>query len=371
MKNKFQKIITTAMLSAVSLTTIACGNCNNKIADKPINVMAENKTCSIHQTASAIAPQKQIGKIVETSTTENNDSTSFFIIASSPNMSLFNDDNNTLNIKINFLDEKAYTPINQAETEESKEKLNTLKQKQSILMIYANELYNNNVNLTTQNKVEIIAEINKLKNNSSTLNSIDSQIESIEKINNIIETNLSANSKYYQSNLNNLYNNLSSRISNNNIELNQNSSNQEIANKLLCTFGICENKNKMVNTTPSQPRISNNTESNLNNNNSLNQNQTSLNDQNNNLRRVPNSIRRRRNLRNNQNNLNTQDSNNQNLINQQNLNDIRNNNMQDNNKVLRADRSQDNTTNEEYSSQIINNNTATRVPYRTTNIYNK
>ena len=468
MNKKVKKIITTAVISAMSLTVIGCGTNNNKLA-KNINKSMDDFVSSINkldyvETTSAKAPtNNQIGKIVETSTstTDNNmqiktngnhiqflnnniseaeientikipsertDNFNLFVLSSTPYVSLSSDNNNSFNINVKF-------STNQIEetSDEIENKINSLIIKRSILMIYVNEIYNGNVTLSNENKLAINAYVNVIKENTSYLNGnrgivknqlklasdlasnetndnlinyyiiksgealetraskLDSTISAIDSIINIIESNLSTTSNYYQTKLSGTYNNLISKTSNITPidQINETSSNEDIANKIACVLDFCNTKNETSSneqvstiqnrTTSNQQNLNNNSTKTISNEN---QTQNTLNNQNqfnqNNLRRVPNSIRNRRrnnNLNNSniQHNINNQNQLNQNLSNieMNNQNNLRNNNMLDNNKTMRATRTPEQVSREEYTTTNANDfesNRATRVPYKSNNI---
>lgn len=352
MKNKIKKIITTTVISAVSLTAIGCGTNNNKLA-KNIDKSMENFVSSINnldyvETSSAKAPSsKNIGKIVETSASENNnmkiratgnhiqflnnniseaeientitipsertDNFNLFVLSSTPFVTLTSDDNN-LNINVKFSTNQI------AETsDEIENKINSLILKRSILMIYVNEIYNGNVNLSNENKLAINAYVNVIKENTSFLNGnrgmvknqlslasdlatseqnenlinyyiiksgealetraskLDSTISAIDSIISIIEANLTNSSTYYQSNLSGTYNNLVTNTSNIETvdEITETSSNQEIAGKIACTLDFCNLNNKtqitpeLKNSTENTSRINNSDKNNNQSPNSL------------------------------------------------------------------------------------------------------
>ena len=123
-------------------------------------------------------------------------------------------------------------------------------------MVYVNEIYNGNVNLTEENRTAINAYVNTIKENASYLkgnrgmvknqlglandllenktndnlvnyyliksnealeirsNKIDTTISAIDSIISILESNLSPNSCYYQNNLSGAYENMISNLSN-------------------------------------------------------------------------------------------------------------------------------------------------------------
>lgn len=362
MKNKIKKIITTTVISAVSLTAIGCGTNNSKLAhniDKSMEefVSSINKLDYVETTASAKAPtSNKIGKIVEASANENSsmkirntgnhiqflnnniseaeientitipsertDNFNLFVLSSTPYVTFTSDDNNSLNINVKF-------STNQIEetSDEIESKINSLILKRSILMIYVNEIYNGNVNISNDDKLAINAYVNVIKENTSFLNGnrgmvknqlslasdlassesnenlinyyiiksgealetrankLDSTISAIDSIIKIIENNLTSSSAYYQTNLSNTYETLTSNFKSSNSieEITELSTNQEIANKIACTLDFCEdtktksnssnveeNTNNSTSTKTIQPSQDHTVSENLNNTNKNN-----------------------------------------------------------------------------------------------------
>ena len=345
MKNKAKKIITTTVVSALSLTAIACGSCGTNLNKSNENSILNNKKIE----ATAIAPNKQIGKIVETSTNDsyinpnnyttktsnlNNDKFNIFVLSSTPFISLTNENENELNINIK-LPTTQTSLANQTQDAVSEEE-KTLSLKKSMLMIYANEINNGNVAFSRENKININNQLNQFKaatSPSEKLNSINSVI-------NIIESNFTPASAYFRTNLTVGYNNFNN-LQPANIEINENSSNQDIANKLACIVSenCNSNNNSNQNNQPTET-ISNDTNKSLNN-----------------LTNEPNGPK----IINSINNQNNRNYRNNKLINSR-------NGMQENQNNLRANRSQDLNRPEQYEQTANENNTprATRMPYRTT-----
>lgn len=334
MKNKIKKILTASIVSAVSITAIGCASNNNKLAKNIDNSMA-NFVTSINNLdyveTGKNSSNEKIGKIVETSSRisdddkyvtktnsdspvrylnknsnysniestitrpeERSDNFKLFVLSDSPYITLTSSDNKAnLNINLKFSTEKI-----EATSTEIQEKINKLILKRSILMIYVNEIYNGNVNLSEENKVAIGAYVNVIKENTSYLNGnrgmvknqlklaknlaesesnnnlvnyymiksgealetrlskLESSISAIDSIIDIIENNLTSNSSYYQTNLSNTYDNFLSNLSSKSYTDEQNSSNIEIAKNIAETLEfanfdtktyenckICENKN--------------------------------------------------------------------------------------------------------------------------------
>ncbi len=270
MNKNIKKILTTALVSTAALSIIGCGAPNAKLA-KSIDKGMADFVSSINTLDYVDSQTKtgNLGKIVETqasgtapadsylnktfdnitlasdivSPTSREDNFKLFVLSESPFISLTsNDENIAFNIQLNFSTNKI------SETSENiNEKINTLILKRSILMIYVNEIYNNRVNLSDENRVAINAYINVLKENTSYLNGnrgmvknqlnlandiissntnnnlvnyymiksgealetrsnkIDSSISAIDSIIEIIENNLSTNSLYHGANLSETY----------------------------------------------------------------------------------------------------------------------------------------------------------------------
>lgn len=423
MKNKIKKIITTTVISAVSLTAIGCAT-NNKIAcgsENCKNMVARSTDLEILDNASAKAPTpaRNIGKIVETSTNENginiyntkngltylnenisetdlenslinkNEKFNLFILSSTPYISLTSDDTNSLNLNIKL------SKVQTIETSrEANNQNNTYNLKRSILMIYVNELSSGNITLSNENKTLINTHLETIKNNE---NNYELKTRAIDSIINILESNLRPTSKYYNSNLSENYNTLITKF--NNVQdidkITEQSTNEQIANKIACTLNFCnlnindiiEQKtnntqlqrsstiNSLNNSQNTQIQAQNNQSSTqeFQNNNTYN-NQNSINSNNGRYRRIPSSVRQRR--MNNQNNTinsssldikqeeHRMNSTNQNQLNtNQNLNNSRS--IMENSKTMRAERTPENLSNEEYSasSTYTNEPRATRVPY--------
>lgn len=426
MKNKLKKIITTTLVSAVSLTAIGCASNNNKLA-KNIDKSMENFVSSINSldyvetsksnTASAKSPSmKNIGKIVETSTigepgfkiktsgnhiqflnnniseaeientikipSERTDNFNLFILSSTPFVTLSSDDNNSLNLNVKFSTNQITETSDEIES-----KINSLILKRSILMIYVNEIYNGNVNLTSENKLAINAYVNVIKENTSFLNGnrgmvknqlklasdlatseqnenlinyyiiksgealenraskLDSTISAIDSIISIIEANLTNSSNYYQTNLSGTYNNLVNQT--NNItpieEISESSTNQEIAGKIACTLDFCNlNKNsteldtakhspanishQQKNEINHTPQITRNIQPQRNNSHtSQSENENTNLNKNSTENNQPNTFNNPRNTENttNQNNINNENQNNQSNENNSNISKIR------------------------------------------------
>lgn len=401
---------------------------------------------------------------------ERTDNFNLFVLSNTPYVTFTSDDNNSLNINVKF-------STNQIEeiSDEIENKINSLIVKRSILMIYVNEIYNGNVTITNENKLAINAYVNVIKENTSFLNGnrgmvknqlslasdlmtsetndnlinyyiikssealetraskLDSTISAIDSIIKIIEDNLTSSSTYYQTNLSGTYDNLISNIKNSNSEseITENSTNQEIANRIACTLDFCnytENSNESstnntnqfiaensisnrnrqtqlnnTKTTPSTKIKSNENKSITLNQNTPNKTQSitekdnketkdiskttetenNTNSNNQSIKRLPHSSRNRLRNRHNLNNstINTksdinekyngiiQNNDKNNLQNSNRNTNLRNTNMNNFDKTIRANRTPENNTHEEYSStRTMDNieNRATRVPYKST-----
>ena len=252
-------------------------------------------------------------------------------------------------------------------------------------------------------------------------NKLDSTISAIDSIISIIEANLTTSSNYYQTNLSSTYNNLVNQTTNIRPveEINESSSNQEIAGKIACVLDFCnlnkpttnqENKistnepttinrsrtiqnntqnnqqttlnttqnqhienNLETNTISQQPNTINQTTNNqedlnksTNPQNEQNSNQSSELSHNNRIRRLPNSVRQRRRFyQNNNNESSNLDFKNKESDNNQIKHLDRRNNLMQNTKTLRAERNSENLNNEEFTATAspLTEQRATRVPY--------
>lgn len=348
MKNKIKKIITTTAITAVSLTAIGCGNSNSKLA-KNIDKSMADFVSSVNNLdyVDTSTPNSSIGKIIETSslysdsqsrkirTNENqiqflnnniseieientitrpqdrSDNFKLYVLSDIPYISLTSDDTSAnLNMTVKFSTNKIEETSDEINT-----KINNLILKRSILMIYVNEIYNGNVELSEENKVAINAYVNVIKENTSYLNGnrgmvknqlslasdlvsseqnenlvnyyiiksgealetrsnkFDSTIEAIDSIIDIIENNLTNSSCFYQSNLSDTYQNIISNMTSENtsdIEITKDSSNQEIASSIANSLNLTKN---LTITNSETPEIDNNT---TENNNQLQNNTTNI-----------------------------------------------------------------------------------------------
>lgn len=342
MKNKIKKIFTATIISAVSFTAVGCGTNNSKLAKNIDHSMAEfitsiNNLDYVETGAKATTSNEKVGKIVETASMSNDsfntsskllnnnndqflnktatssylestitkpqertDNFKLFVLSESPFITLTSNDNNAnLNFSVKFSTNK----IEETSTE-IESKINTLILKRSILMIYVNEIYNGNVNLSDENKIAINAYVNVIKENTSFLNGnrgmvknqlklasdlvnseqnenlvnyyiiksgealetrvnkLNSSIEAIDSIIDIIESNLSNSSSYYQTNLSNTYKNILSHLSSssNNSDISKDSSNEDIAKSIAESLNFTN-----LETIPNQTDI-NSSPQNLNNN---------------------------------------------------------------------------------------------------------
>ncbi len=278
MNKNFKKILTTALVSTAALSAIGCGAPNAKLAKNIDKGMADfvSSINKLDYVDSQKKDSSSIGKIVETATganaisdeyltktleelnvensitkpTERTDNFKLFTLTDSPFISFTSDgESGSFNMQINFSTGKI------SETsDEINEKINNLILKRSILMIYVNEIYNNRVNLTEENRVAINAYVNVIKENASFLNGnrgmvrnqlslandlinnnsnnnlvnyyiiksgealetrgskIDSSISAIDSIIDIIEANLESTSIYYNKNLSQTYEDIFSNL---------------------------------------------------------------------------------------------------------------------------------------------------------------
>lgn len=412
MKNKIKKIITATVISAVSLTTLGAAThpeCNkNKDSIQNYSMSQDVKK------ASAYTPNKNVGKIVETSSGnqiqylsndnqiqflnndineaefENNislpssiDGLNLFVLSTTPYIN-FSSEDNELKLNVKFTNNKSSVSETSSKSQnssrsiENDEKLNTYNLKRSMLLIYANEIYNNNVNLSSRNKVKINKHIELLSNTNETESSIETKISAIDSIINIIESNLTSNSIYYQkntyANINNLFESKTPAVE----KISRSSSNQEIANKIACVLnGNCAlNQDNTIefnqttqknneNNTNSQNRTE--TKENTTNNNNNNQTNTTNNTNNQNTYN-------RNNTKNQRNQLNSNITNNisNNQINTSENNDsLRSINTMQETKTMRADRTNENITQEQYISNNQIDGQASRMPYKSTSNFQR
>lgn len=273
MKNKFKKIMVTTLISMTATTAIGCATTNTKIAQK-INNGVENFVSSINNLdyVETNNTNSNLGKIVSaanennlytkvasnsnientiTRPSERTDNFKLYVLSKSPYISLTSDDNN-INLSMQFSTEKIETTSNNIN-----EDINKLILKRAILMIYVNEIYSGNVNLTDENRKAINAYVNIIKENASYLdgnrgmvknqlgmasdlinnnnqenivnyyiiksgealeirsNKINSTISAIDSIISILERNLTPSSCYYQNNLTNSYQDMISKMNTN------------------------------------------------------------------------------------------------------------------------------------------------------------
>ena len=306
MKGKIKKILTTTLLSAVSVTAIGCGSTGNKLAKNIDKSMAQfvSSVNNLDYVETNKSTGEKLGKIVETSSnltgsrkiltdenqikflnnniseaqientitrpTDRQDDFKLFILSDTPFISLSNDDEKSFTVNVKFSTDKI-----EETSSEIDQKINTLILKRSILMIYVNEIYNDNVVLSEENKTSINAYVNIIKENASFLNGnrgmvknqlkiasdlaekntnenlvnyyiiksnealetrankFDSTISAIDAIINIIEQNLSTNSNFYNTKLSSSYENfLSNHKAGEKTEITANSSNKEIADTI-------------------------------------------------------------------------------------------------------------------------------------------
>lgn len=467
MKNKIKKIVTTSLLSAVAFSAIGCSTTNNKLAKNIDRSMADfvSSINKLDYVETGTQETNKLGKIVETSNntnylnenlktleletditkpSERKDNFNLFVLSNRPYISFTSEDNSaSLDISLKFS-----TDLIEQTSDEINDNINNLILKRSILMIYVNEIYNGNIILSEDNKVAINAYVNVIKENASFLNGnrgmvknqlgiatdlvesnknnelvnyyiiksgealetrankINSTISAIDSIINILESNLSTNSPYYNSKLSTTYQNIISNTNLNNNINNTNSGDIEIANKIAESLRfkseLKTNNNSQTNTTTrnnnetlnntnaltENKTASSNSRSQINNQNNYIQNNnqdnstSTINQTQNNINDTQNTINnkvardtakrhnriRRRNRINNQNNESSTP--NETISNPEvktmNENSI---NQTNNHSRLSTTEEYNNTSN---SSRPYNNNSrATRVPYQTTTTYNE
>lgn len=380
MKNKFKKIVTTALITMTATSAIGCATTNTKIAKK-INNGVEDFVSSINNLdyVETNNTKSNLGKIVSaanenslyskvasntnientiTRPTERSDNFKLYILSESPFISLTSDDNN-VSLSMQFSTEKIETT-----SDNINENINKLILKRAILMIYVNEIYSGNVNLTDENRKAINAYVNIIKENASFLNGnrgmvknqlgmasdlinnksednivnyyiiksgealeirsnkIDSTISAIDSIISILEQNLTSSSCYYQNNLTNSYQNMITNMNNNTLKnedeilakniaesidlISINNNNSSINSRSSTTYPISNTTNKSIQNKSKTDCID------CDKNNSMNQN--------NNIRTLEHienntnnsSIKTQNSYTNNENNNNLQ-QNNQNL----------------------------------------------------------
>jgi hypothetical protein len=393
MKNKLKKILTTTIVSAVSITAIGCSSTNTKLAKNIDKSMAEfvssiNNLDYVDTSVTTTSNDEKIGKIVETATSTNgvnnikiinsnngqlqflnneisdieventitrpserNDNFKLFVLSESPFISLTTSDNSaSLNLNIKFSTNKIEETSDEIST-----KINTLILKRSILMIYVNEIYNGNVNLSEDDKIAINAYVNVIKENTSFFNGnrgmvknqlslasdlvssesnenlinyyiiksgealetrankIDSSISAIDSIIKIIEANLTPASNYYNTNLSSTYDSLISNIksetnnTNSSTEITKDSTNKEIADKIADSLRFNESTILLNNSSSTTENSNSSTSNNSTENNNSNTNSTT---ENNNSTTNDNSITNNTTANDNSNTNNTTANNN-------------------------------------------------------------
>lgn len=233
MNKNFKKIAITTVLSVASLSAIGCGQ-TNKISNKNLTQYTNEASSNLKNYANkkeANTSQNQLGKIVSAAAYNEQKYISPKQTSSSIENSISSQSPNEFGFRLYILSNMPFTNIttedstlnntNQA-TQTPNEQMNELNLKRSVLMIYVNEIQNGNVNLTQENKdeinrqIEIINQNNVFKNSESTTynlprnsqnqnENISSTISAVDSILNIIETNLTSSSKYYQTNLSQNY----------------------------------------------------------------------------------------------------------------------------------------------------------------------
>ena len=280
MKNKFKKIMATTLLSATAISAIGCATTNTKIAQKinngvndfvssinKLDYVDTNKTNSnLGKIVSAVNDANFISKTISNTNIENTitrpsertDNFKLYVLSDSPYISLTSDDN-SMSLSVQFSTQKIENT-----SDDISEKINKLILKRAILMVYVNEIYSGNVNLTYENRKAINAYVNVIKENASFLNGnrgmvknqlgiasdlinnqsnddivnyyiiksgealeirsnkIDSTISAIESIITILEQNLTSSSCYYQNSLTNAYDNMLSNLKNSSSASNEN-----------------------------------------------------------------------------------------------------------------------------------------------------
>lgn len=244
MNKNLKKIAITTVLSVASLSAIGCGQAN-KISNKNLTQYTNEASTNSRTLANkkeANASRNQFGKIVSASAYNEQKYISPKLTSSSIENSISSQTPNDFGFRLYILSNVPFTNITEEDsnqtdsnqtTQTSNEQMNELNLKRSVLMIYVNEIQNGNVNLTQENKdeinrqIEIINQNNVFKNSESTTynlprnsqnqnENISSTISAVDSILNIIETNLTSSSKYYQTNLSQNYGNFVSNTNNTN-----------------------------------------------------------------------------------------------------------------------------------------------------------
>lgn len=273
MNNKIKKIMATTLISMTATSAIGCATSNTKLAHKINNgvedlvssinnldyVETNTKNSNLGKIVSAVNESNFYTKIASDSNIENTitrpsertDNFKLYILSNSPYISLTSDDNNNMDLRINFSTEKIENT-----SDDISEKINQLILKRAILMIYVNEIFGGNVTLNDENRKAINAYVNIIKENTSFLNGnrgmvknqlgmannlisnqsedslinyyiiksgealetrsskFDSTISAIDSIISILEQNLSPSSCYYQNNLTSAYENMMNKVNN-------------------------------------------------------------------------------------------------------------------------------------------------------------
>lgn len=329
MKEKLKKIMITTLCSMTAGTAIGCANGNTKIAQKinngvndfvasinKLDFVDTNSTSNIGKIVSAANEKNVFNTLAKNTNIENTittpsertDNFKLYVLSSTPYISLTSNDNE-INLSMQFSTEKIETT-----SDDINENINKLILKRAILMIYVNEIYNGNVNLTEENRKAINAYVNVIKENASFLNGnrgmvknqlglasnlieqetnndivnyyiiksgealeirsnkIDSTLSAIESIISILEQNLTASSCYYQNTLTTTYNNMLSNMSSNTENTNANT---ELAKTIAESINMVSDKtenNSSETTTRKTTRITTNDYKNRLNNNLQNNN---------------------------------------------------------------------------------------------------
>lgn len=338
MKEKFKKIMITTLCSMTAGTAIGCANGNTKIAQKinngvndfvasinKLDFVDTNSTSNIGKIVSAANERNVFNTLSKNTNIENTittpsertDNFKLYVLSSTPYISLTSNDNE-INVSMQFSTEKIETT-----SDDINENINKLILKRAILMIYVNEIYNGNVNLTEENRKAINAYVNVIKENASFLNGnrgmvknqlglasnlieqetnndivnyyiiksgealeirsnkIDSTLSAIESIISILEQNLTESSCYYQNTLTTTYNNMLSNMSSNTESTNANT---ELAKTIAESINMVSDKtenNSSETTAQNTTRITTNDYKNRLKNNSQNRQNNNTNVENN------------------------------------------------------------------------------------------
>ncbi|MBQ7918271.1 MAG: hypothetical protein IJ310_05655 [Clostridia bacterium] len=420
MNKNFKKIAITTVLSVASLSAIGCGQ-TNKISNKNLTQYTNEASSNLKNYANkkeANTSQNQFGKIVSAAAYNEQKYISPKQTSSSIENSISSQSPNEFGFRLYILSNMPFTNITTEDsnlnntnqtTQTSNEQMNELNLKRSVLMIYVNEIQNGNVNLTQENKdeinrqIEIINQKNVFKNSESTTynlprnsqnqnENISSTISAVDSILNIIETNLTSSSKYYQTNLSQNYGSFVSNTNESNIcddncliaqniakslnmKISQNDKNITNQNNNISTLdeNYTNNQNTQNRSNISANQLNNNNLNTINQRNYI-QNQTNqshltkdIKENNQTTNRVNQTTSRASNQSSTDTNQNTSRTNQNSGNTQTDSNILTRTNTP---RTIRANRypERNSAANTSNSTNLSAENNAVRVPYRATNI---